>query len=141
MEQQPPVLEVRRVTKPPALAGVTPTSSVLRRDGPPVDVLQRLAACLVGSRVRPVAARAVHANAAPRAGCPRFACRTINGQPVTIASLEHRPMADQGGERSVERSHRDAGGRLDVGVGERRQRRTPEHLDDLLSVAHGYPLA
>ena len=40
MEQQPPVLEVRRVTKPPALAGVTPTLHIVKArwlgDGRPI---------------------------------------------------------------------------------------------------------
>jgi hypothetical protein len=41
---------------------------MLRRDGPLVDVLERLPASLVQARMRPVAAHAIHANATLRAG-------------------------------------------------------------------------
>jgi hypothetical protein len=66
-----------------------------------VDVLERLAAAFVRLGMRTVAAGAVHESAAPRAGFLRFDGRTITGQAVTIAVLEHRAIADQGGERPV----------------------------------------
>jgi hypothetical protein len=89
---------------------------MLRRDGPAEDVLERLAAAFVRARVRPLAAGAIHAHAASRAGLLRFTRRTITGQPVTITALEHRPFTNQGGERPVERSCRNIGGGLDLTV-------------------------
>jgi hypothetical protein len=118
---------------------VTPPSSVLRRDGPSVDVLEGLATPLVRLGVRSAAARTVEEKAAPRAGFLSFDGRTIMGQPVTIAVLEHHAITDQGGERPVERSHRHARGRLDVGVGQRRHRRAPEDLGDLISIVYDRP--
>lgn len=75
----------------------TPAHPMLRCDGPAVDVLPRLPSPLVGSRVRPLAAGAIHKNAAPCASFLRNVCRTITGQPVTITGLEYRTIADQGG--------------------------------------------
>ena len=84
-----------------ALAGMTHPPLLLRSDGPIVNVLERLAACLVRLRVRPLAARAVHANAGFYAAFLGFDGRTITGQPVTITAPEHRTFADQDGERPV----------------------------------------
>ena len=136
MEQQPPVLEVRRVTKPPALAGVTPAPSMLRRDGLAVDVLEGLPAPLVRARVRSLTTDAIHEDPAPRAGSLRFAGRTITGQPVTITALEHRAITDEGGESPVERSHRHAGALPQLGVGERPS--VPQGRDHPIPVPHVY---
>ena len=114
--------------------------SMLRRDGPPMDVLQRLPAALVRLRVRPLAAHTVYEYPAPHAGFFRLARQTITGHTVTITSLKHRAITNQGSERPVERSNRDTGGRLDVRVCQRRQWRAPEDPGDLFPVAHSDPL-